>query len=94
MRELEDRQKNTLWLDTLRNGITLDGFLWKGSPNATLVQRIGLGLFALLWLSPGFALLYFGFSEPAPVWFRVFMFVLALPWIAFGGKLLANAFRH
>ncbi len=94
MRELEDKQKSTLWLDTLRNGATVDGFLWKGSPNATLVQRIGLTLFALLWSMPGVLLLGFGFAEPGPVWFRVVMLVLALPFLLLGAKLIANAFRH
>lgn len=30
--ELEARQRNTVWPDTLRNNLLVDNFLWKGSP--------------------------------------------------------------
>ena len=53
MREdLEPKQKATVWPDTIRNGRSVDAFLWKGDPKARPVQRIGLAIFALAFLLP------------------------------------------
>jgi hypothetical protein len=46
---LEERQRATVWPDTLRAGRSVDEFLWKGDPKATPVQRAGLLVFAALW---------------------------------------------
>src|ERR1700682_2054936 len=43
--DLRARQRNTLWPDTLRNARTVDAFLWKGSPDATPIQRAGSAIF-------------------------------------------------
>jgi hypothetical protein len=43
----EDQQKATLWQDQLRNGRSIDAFLWKGDPNARPIQRAGLVVFGL-----------------------------------------------
>ena len=51
--EIEANQKNILWNDTVRNGRGVDAFLWKGSPDATLVQRVGAWLFGLTFLGFG-----------------------------------------
>ena len=48
--DIEARQRATVWPDTLRNGKSIDAFLWKRDPNAKPVQRIGLVLFALVFL--------------------------------------------
>lgn len=92
--EIEARQRNTVWPDTLRNGALVDAFVWRGSPNATYIQRIGTALFGLLFLCPAVLLMRFGFFEVGPALFRLLMFLLALPWMAIGCKLLRNAFRH
>lgn len=94
LREVESRQRNVVWPDTLRNGALVDAFLWKGSPNATPIQRIGTGLFGLLFLCPAILLMRFGVFESGPVVFRMLMFLLALPWAAISCKLLRNAIRH
>ena len=39
--DMRARQRNTLWYDTVFNGRRVDVFLWRGSPGAPLVQRIG-----------------------------------------------------
>lgn len=46
VRDVEARQSNILFPDTLRNGLSVLYFLWNGSPRATLLQRVGLGLFS------------------------------------------------
>jgi hypothetical protein len=40
--EIEAKQKSTLWEDGLRNGKSVDEFLWKGDLQAKPVQRAGL----------------------------------------------------
>ena len=94
IREIDARQRNILLPDTLRNAALVDAFLWKGSPDATYVQRIGMGLFGLVLLCPGALLVSFGCSRGDPLAFRFLMFLLALPWVAIACKLLRNAFRH
>lgn len=84
MGEIEARQRNTVWPDTLRNGALVDAFVWRGSPNATYIQRIGTALFGLLFLCPAVLLMRFGFFEVGPALFRLLMFLLA-----FHGWLLA-----
>jgi len=51
--DIHARQRNIVWPDTLRNSRKVDAFLWKGSPNATPVQRIGAWLFGLTFLGLG-----------------------------------------
>src|SRR5271168_186081 len=45
--EARAKQSNIVWPDWLRNGRVLDDFLWRGSENPTLVQRIGAWLIGL-----------------------------------------------
>jgi hypothetical protein len=84
--DIRARQRSTVWPDTLRNGRVVDSFIWKGSPDATLVQRIGIALFGFLFLCPALLLVRFGVLEPGPVLFRTLMLLFALPWLAIGCK--------
>jgi hypothetical protein len=45
--DLEARQRNIVFPDTVRNGRSVDAFLWRGSPNPTMVQRIGAWILGL-----------------------------------------------
>ena len=45
--DVKARQRNTTWPDAMVNSSTVDGLLWKGSPNATKVQRIGIAIWGL-----------------------------------------------
>jgi len=92
--EVRSRQRNTVWPDTLRNTALVDCFLWKGSPDATPVQRIGTFLFGMLFLWPAVLLLCFGLFEPGGALPKILMLLFALPWIGVGCKLMRNAFRH
>jgi hypothetical protein len=49
-KDVEARQRNTVFPDTLPNGRTIDAFFWKGDPRASLIPRIGLVLFALCFI--------------------------------------------
>lgn len=48
--EFEERQSATTFPEILRAGRSVDEFLWRGDPKATPVQRVGLVIFALMFL--------------------------------------------
>lgn len=45
IREVEAKQHNLVWPDAMRNNRGVDALLFKGDPNAPLVQRIGCWIF-------------------------------------------------
>jgi hypothetical protein len=49
------RQRNIVFPDTVRNGRCVDAFLWKGSPNPPLVQRVAAWLLGVFFLFAGLA---------------------------------------
>ena len=51
--EVKASQRNTAWFDVLRNGRSVDSLLWKASPTAKPVRRIGV-------LIPGLAFFLVG----------------------------------
>jgi hypothetical protein len=51
--DIRGKQENILWPDTVRNSRSVDAYLWKGSPSAPLVQRIGAWLFGLCFFVLG-----------------------------------------
>jgi hypothetical protein len=46
-------QRNIVFPDTVRNERPLLVFLWRGSPDPSLIQRIGAWLFGLMWIAFG-----------------------------------------
>jgi hypothetical protein len=86
--DLKARQSNTLWPDTLKNSKGVDEFLWKGSPDAPLVQRIGAWIFGLTFILLSLAFVDIAYEKHSP-------FVLAFSAISFliGGKVFLNGFR-
>jgi hypothetical protein len=55
--EIKAKQRNTVWPGPLLNGRSVDAFVWKGSPVASLVQRIGLWLIGSFYFAVGVLLL-------------------------------------
>jgi hypothetical protein len=51
--QVRQRQRNTVWPDLLVNSRSVDKFLWTGSPNPTVVQRIGAWLLGVGIIAPG-----------------------------------------
>lgn len=49
--ETRASQRNIVFPDTVRNARPVDIFLWRGSPNPPIVQRIGAWLFGLAFIS-------------------------------------------
>jgi hypothetical protein len=67
IQEMRDKQSNLLWPQTLKNSRGIDGFLVRGSPNPTLVQRIAAWLIGLPFLVGGLATL--SFNRVRESWF-------------------------
>jgi hypothetical protein len=65
MEEIEAKQRNTVWPDTLRNSRSVDEFLWKGSSDAPLVQRAGAWIFGLTFILLSLALLDVAYEKQA-----------------------------
>src|SRR5712692_329360 len=56
--ESSARQKNIVFPDTVRNARSVDAFLWKGSRNPPVVQRIAAWMFGLIFIVLGFAMFF------------------------------------
>jgi hypothetical protein len=87
---VESRQRNIGWPDTVRNGRSVDALLWRGSHDATTIQRVGIAVFGLLFLSIG---LFFVFSL-APELHSVLSALFGVFFVALGLKVTLNAFRR
>ena len=87
--EIKDKQRNIVFPDTVRNSRNVDAFLWKGSPDAPLVQRMGAWIIGLFFLGWGFCFLYMGYREPSlPIFFY------STVGLVLGGKIFLNGFRR
>src|SRR5258706_14075306 len=53
--ESRAHQRNIVFPDTVRNGRAVDVFLWRGSPDPPLVQRIAAWMFGLMFVFLGLA---------------------------------------
>jgi hypothetical protein len=91
--EMEEKQRAILLPDMLRFGRTVDDFLWKGDPRATPVQRIGLVVFAMMFLSCASIFVVLLLKEDT--WGgRVVEIILGLSSGIPGVKFLINVLRH
>lgn len=59
LEESRQRQRNVVFPDTVRNARSVDAFLWKGSPDPTLVQRVAAWLWGLTFIGLGACLTTF-----------------------------------
>jgi hypothetical protein len=87
--EIKAKQRNTVWPDTMRNGRSVDAFLWKGDPDAPRVQRIGACIFGLFFILCGAAWLDAAYERRSPV-----VGVLSIAWFLVGGRIFLNGFRR
>ncbi len=91
--EIKAKQSNTVWPDTMTNSRGVDEFLWKGSPDAPLVQRIGAWIFGVT-----FVLLGIGFVEAdreiAPDRKSLAFVILGVVYFLIGVKVFLNGFRR
>jgi hypothetical protein len=87
--DFKAKQRNTVWPDPLINSRGVDEFLWKGSPDAPLVQRIGAWLFGLFFLAAGVAFLELARERGSGL-----LILLALAGLGLGLKVFMNGFRR
>ena len=90
LEDVERRQRNTLWPDAMVNSSSVDALLWKGSPKATKVQRVGMVVWGLTFLSLG---VFFVFVL-APEQHSPMMAILGLFGLALGTRITFNAFKR
>jgi hypothetical protein len=80
--------------DILRNDADLNAFVLNGSPKATLLQRVGMVLYALVPLSVVFEIVQLGLGMKGDGLARLLMFMMAVPFAFWGLRILRNAFKH
>jgi hypothetical protein len=93
--ETEDNQKATLWEDGLRNGKSVDEFLWKGDSNAKPIQRAGLIVFAITFWFLGVLITAISWSKGSDdegPWGVFFGSLIGLAFVALSIRLFFNAF--
>ena len=86
--EVKTRQRNIVFPETVANGRRVDELFWKGSPDATVLQRVGMGLFGMAFVVMGLVLLSYLKAEG---WGYIIWSWVPL---VFGARLLRNAFRR
>lgn len=91
--DVEARQSNLLWEDAHKNGASVDGFLWKGDPNAKPIQRAGLVVFALCFLLLAISIGSIPFDKPGEDG-SIVVFVISGLFLALSLRLFWNAFRR
>jgi hypothetical protein len=92
-RELVNRQRNIVFPDTVRNDRLVNELLWKGSPHAARVQRIGIALIAIAPLTIAATFIYMGwYDDPPNSLSELFGVLVAVPFIYVAFRLLRNAF--
>jgi hypothetical protein len=90
LEEVERRQRNTLWPDAMVNSSRVDALLWRGSPKATRLQRAGIVIWGLCFVSLGvFFVLVLAPEQHSPL-----AAVLGLLLLALGTRVTLNAFKR
>lgn len=87
---VERKQRNTLWPDAMVNSSSVDALLWKGSPKATKLQRVGIAIWGLTFLSLGAFFVFVLASEQH----SLMAAVIGLFGLALGTRITFNAFRR
>ena len=87
--ELKARQQNLVWPNALKNSRSVDEFLWRGAPDAPLVQRIGAWLFGSAFTLIGIIGLTMSYEKPS-----IAFGMLSLVCLYVGGRVFLNGFRR
>jgi len=85
---IKDRQSNLVWPDTMHNSRAVDEILWKGSRNAPLVQRIGIFIFAFVFVLAGLTVISMAIENK--VWY---LCALAAVIFMVAGRFIRNGMR-
>lgn len=87
--EIKAKQSNILWPDAMKNSRGVDEFLWKGAPNAPLVQRIGAWIFGIFFLMAGVSFLDVAYEKHDPL-----ILLMGLAFFGVGIRVCLNGFRR
>jgi len=85
--DLKAKQNNLTWPGTLIGGRSVDAFLWRGSPNPTLVQRLAAWLLGTFFFVPG--LLFVSKAKGEGSWLGV---IVGWGFALVGAKVFRNGF--
>ena len=89
--DVEAGQRSTVWPDTVRNGSSVDAFLWKGDPHAKPIQRAGLIVFAFMFLFFAIVIASLAFQKGFGDGWKIDL-IMALPALLISMRLFRNAF--
>ena len=89
VREVEAKQRNITWPDTMINGRSVDEFLWKGAPNAPLVQRIGAWIFGLFFVGAALFFADIAYEKGSAI-----SGLMAVLWLLLGIRICTNGIRR
>ena len=83
------RQRNIVFPEVLKNSRFVDAFLWKGAPDAPLVQRAGAWIFGLFFILIGLVILGLGLQQQS---WQTDLFAI-VP-VLLGGRIFLNGCRR
>jgi hypothetical protein len=86
--DVESKQHNTTWPETMVNAKGVDELLWKGSRRITKVQRVGVALLGLAFVLCGVLFIGDFGSHGDSRWLPIFF---GTGCILMGGKFLWNS---
>jgi hypothetical protein len=93
--ETSSSQRNIVFPDTVRNARSVDAFLWRGSPNPRLVQRIAAWMFGLVFVGLGAEFFFQAVQERVKYGFSigvVIILALSLSFVLLGIRTFRNGF--
>ncbi len=92
--DVRDCQRNTVWPDLSRNGRSIDEVLFKGVRKAPLIQRVGILVFAVMYLMAAVALVDMAVAETTWTARSTFpLLIVSLFFVGVAGWMARNAFR-
>jgi hypothetical protein len=87
------KQQNVVWPGPLVNGTEVERFLWKGSGNPTVVQRIGAWILGLAYFAFGLTGVAFAVRERADFFAILIPLTIGCGCLLAGIKVFLNGFR-
>jgi hypothetical protein len=87
--DIKAKQKNTVWPGPLLNSRGVDEFLWKGSPDAPLVQRLGAWIFGVTFILLGAIFVDIAYERQSWV-----VIVVSIGLFLLGGRVFLNGFKR
>jgi len=86
------KQQNIIWPGPIINETRIERFLWNGSPNPTLVQRVASWLIGLVLFTCGLALFRWAIRDRASFAAVVVFVTLACAYSFAGFRIFLNGF--